>query len=100
VPLHTAVIPRVLVDHAYQLILGALTPHVYLGGPQLHVEVGAELKQYFNDVPEAAALAKDHVVDLRGLQGSGRLNVFALDASTGGELLNAMFTRWQELDGE
>lgn len=88
-PLVTRPIPRVLIDHAYQIILEALTPKAHINGRNLNIDFSSELLDYFGAA--AAGILDPPAQQLPGgLQGTGSLEDFVLDASTGGQLQYAM----------
>jgi phospholipase C len=94
-PLRTLPIPRVLVDHAYQLILEALTPKARISGRKVLITFNSELIEYFGE--GVGEYLQPPEFDLPyGIEGEGDLQEFVLDASTGGELQYAMSEEWRK----
>jgi phospholipase C len=99
--LRTALVPRSLIDHAYQIVLEALMPKARIEGRKLIYSFGAELIEYFGD--SARTVLGQHSKDLpAGLQGTGALQTFQLMAISGREFLNQMIEEWtsRKLDYE
>jgi len=92
-PLQTAELPLQLIDHAYQLILEALTPSANIVGKTVFISFGAELVKFFGNT--GGVLGPHNITLPPGVEATGALQKFNIKARSGKNLLEAMVARWQ-----
>jgi phospholipase C len=97
-PLLTAPIALDLLDQTYQVLLDALTPTATIESGNLVVGFGSELRRFFG--ASEPTITGTHIYPLDGLEGSGSLEKFELEACSGKELLAAMSARHQTRDAD
>lgn len=92
-PLQTTVLPRQLIDHAYQVILEALMPNASVSGNTVSISFNSEIVDFFGNGAVSLEIPP-HPLPF-DIEGTGSMQSFTIAASSGKDLLEAMRKRWQ-----
>jgi phospholipase C len=90
-PVHSQAIPVATLNHAYQVVLEALTPKAAIYGNHISITFGEELQRFFNN-----AIPQLQPIDTGNFSGTGALTKFVLHAVPGQELLDVVQARFLE----